>query len=64
MAYQMLEMQMPKQVTETEILQQSTEVHGSVPNQDFFQDNNDIHKKRREKQKGKEKAKHLTRQQK
>ena len=45
MAYQMLEMQTPKQVTEKEILQQSIEVNGSVSNQDFFLDNNDIKKK-------------------
>ena len=45
MACQMLEMQTPKQVTETDILQQSIEVNGSASNQDFFLDNNDIKKK-------------------
>ena len=51
MAYQMLEFEnylpkIAKQGTETEILQQSTEVSGSQPNQDFCQDNKDIPKKK------------------
>ena len=56
MAYQMLEFenylpQVAKQGTETEILQQSTEVNGSQPNQDFCQDNKDIPKKKERKAK-------------
>ena len=56
MAYQMLEFenylpQTVKQGTETEILQQSTEVNGSQLNQDFCQDNKDIPKKRERKAK-------------
>ena len=40
-------MKTPKQVMETEILQESTEVNESMPDQDFFQDNNDISKKKK-----------------
>ena len=53
MAYQMLEMQNQKQVTEIGNLQQSTEANGSALNQDFFQDEKVVSPKKKQQQKAK-----------
>ena len=53
MAYQMLEMQNQKQVTEIGNLQQSTEVNGSALNQDFFQDEKVVSPKKKTAAEGK-----------